>query len=258
MTLQGVRGSVPTPSNDKLKYGGNTTCIFVNAGGHPIIIDGGTGILNCNQDFSVADILLSHLHHDHINGLPLFKPFFNKDKKFAIYGEKREGKTIKQQLSTIFKAPYFPVNIEYLSAQIEYKEILQNQQFSLYDDVLIKTMHSNHPNTCTAFKIIHQNKSVVTLLDHEHQNSKEIDDFVRDCDLLIYDSHFCEDDYVKGWGHSTWKEGVELAKRCHVKQLILSHHNPEYTDDTLNKLQASVSAICDFAQFAVEGETIYL
>lgn len=170
----------------------------------------------------------------------------------------RGGKTIKQQLGEIFKAPYFPINIESFSAKIEYKDILPNQQFVLCDDVLVKTMHSNHPNICTAFKIIYADKSIATLIDHEHQDNPKIDDFVRNCDLLIYDSHFCDDDYIKGWGHSTWSEGVKLAERCHVKRLILSHHNPGYTDEMLDKLQARVSAICDYAHFALEGETIYL
>ena len=251
MTLKikfwGVRGSIACASPDHMKYGGNTSCIEVQAGEHTFVMDAGTGIRNFSsvileRDVRKTYLLLSHTHWDHINGFPFFTPAYDPERTITVRaGHLKNQGGVKNVLSTQMHNPMFPVPLEAMQADLRFEDFEAGEDFNLFDDVMIKTKPLNHPNGATAYRVEHKGKSVVYVTDTEHipgTPDQNILDLIEGADLVIYDSTYTEEEFPGkvGWGHSTWNEGMNLCRAANVKKLAIFHHDPEHTDDFMDRI----------------------
>lgn len=243
----GVRGSIPTPGNSFVKYGGNTSCIELNVDDQTIILDMGSGLVNLGNhlienSIKKFDILISHFHYDHTCGLPFFAPAYTKGFEFSIRAgnEKTRSNTLevlKKQISS----PSFPITIDKFLADVKYLDFDINKDFFI-GKVKVRTTNLNHPNGATGYRIEFNHKSICYITDHEHEvkiKNQKLINFLKDADVLIYDSTYDDDNFRNyiGWGHSTWQEAVRLTKDCNIKKLFIFHHNPEHDDIKMDEIQ---------------------
>lgn len=252
----GVRGSIPVPGPDTIKFGGNTSCVEVNCGDEIIVIDGGTGLRPLGLDLlqraidnkkfnKKISILFSHVHWDHIQGFPFFRPAFNPEFKIHLYGSKHSDVDIECAVRGQMVAPHFPLRLRDMPSKISFKQ-LSGDETTHIGDILIKNLALNHPNGSFGYKIEHKNKSFVYLSDHEYSDESEqrLIKFAQNSSFIIYDSMYTPEEYSgsdgqgsrKGWGHSTWEYGVELAKAANVDRLVLFHHGRE--DNKVSEIES--------------------
>ena len=265
LVVFGSRGSMACSDSRLLKYGGATSAFLLQAGGKNILFDAGTGLLRSTElliDEVELHVLISHVHMDHIMGLAFWRPLFMKDREIHIYSEIRDGMTIREQLDNFLKPPYWPVGIDLWQGVREYRDITVGEAFSVGDGVMVSTMRSNHPNTGTIFRVDWNGKSVVYALDFEHSQeaTAELAAFAKDADVLIYDSTYAPDVYPqrKGWGHSTWVEGLKIKELAGVKTLLLAHHEIDANDELLDSLQTKLRELDKNILLAKENMEITL
>ncbi|MDE5117824.1 MAG: MBL fold metallo-hydrolase, partial [Trichodesmium sp. St2_bin2_1] len=236
----GVRGSVPTPGKDTLKYGGNTSCIEMQVGGKRLIFDGGTGIRELGKEMMQempveAYLFFTHYHWDHIQGFPLFTPAFSKGNCFHIYGAiPPEGESMKQHFIDRVLHYNSPIPLKGMQADLQFYELEHGQKMMLHD-IEIETGSLNHPNTAMGYRVTWNGRSAVYCSDTEHFSDR-LDEHVvhlaRGADVLIYDAMYTDDEYHSskspkvGWGHSTWQEAIKVAKAAGVKRVVIFHHEP--------------------------------
>jgi phosphoribosyl 1,2-cyclic phosphodiesterase len=247
ITFWGVRGTLPVPGKSTLKYGGNTSCVEVKAGGRHIIFDAGTGIseLGKQTDIFHTDILLSHTHLDHIQGLPFYRPLHTPDSNVALWaGHLKPERTLEEIMGHIMMSPVFPLTLNDVQSQVEFNdfnagETLVNSGLAAAG-ITVETFALNHPDRATAYRLSFNGKSVCYVTDVEHKIG-EVDsnliNFLRGTDVFIYDSTYDDNDFekYKGWGHSTWQQGVKIADAANVKTYVAFHHDPAATDELLDE-----------------------
>ena len=243
VTFFGVRGSSPS-FKANAKYGVNTSCTLVEFGDTAIVFDCGSGayLLNeyLNKSTSVQKVhmLLSHMHLDHIMGFPCFEAFNNKSLSINVYGEKRGGLSLREQLEKLLLPPFWPVGLEVFAGKPQINSFDKYESFDISDDIHVDTMESNHPNDSTVFRVKIGSKTIVYALDFEHSEKAlpEIIEFARDCDLLIYDAAYTQDMYSTrvGWGHSTWEVGKKVSEASGAKYTAFSHFAYSLSDEELD------------------------
>ena len=238
------------PASTHLKYGGNTTCIEVEAAGETFILDGGTGIRNLglemvkNDELEHCHILLTHTHWDHINGFPFFTPAYIPGRKFVIMaGHLKEAGGIERVFDAQMEQPVFPVPLGAMESNLEFLDFRSGEDLdiSLSSNVKVTTAPLNHPNGATGYRIEYDGKSMCLITDTEHIPGKpdeNILELIEGADLVIYDSTYTEEEFPTkvGWGHSTWEEGMKLCKMAGAKKLGIFHHDPEHDDVFMDKL----------------------
>jgi len=264
VTFWGVRGSVPTASAEYMEFGGNTPCVEIRAGKQVFVLDAGTGAVALGrklQEEGVKDIILlfSHLHHDHTAGLPFFAPIHDKSVSITMYCGNLGGESAQKHLDQVFGPPFFPIVFSRFAAKIRSEGFLAGETFT-FGDVTVTTQPLNHPGGSTGYRFERAGKSVSYVTDVEHVEDAPDPDvrrFVRNSDLLIYDTMLTEDELVscRGWGHSTWKAGVKLAQSAKVGQLAAFHHNPQFNDRRLAKLDGKIRSKMAEAFFVKEGQS---
>ncbi len=245
----GCRGSIPVPDARMIEYGGNTTCLEVIINGRAVIIDSGTGIRKLGEEIinrgsKDIDLFITHSHWDHIQGFPFFKPIYSEDYNINIFGCKNSYKELKDILSNQMSFEYFPVKFADLNANINFDD--NNKKYYTKYGYNIETIETNHPVTTIAFKFTNKNRSFVFMTDNELESKTpktSLDDFVKFCrgaDYLIHDAQFTEEEYStsRGWGHSTFEQAMDLARRAEVGNLVFFHHDPNREDINLTELTA--------------------
>ena len=246
----GTRGSFPVPGKDKTRYGTNTSCVSICAGGNYFVFDAGTGLYDfgkqCVEKSQVfeASIFFSHFHMDHVEGLPFFKLSFANNAKVDLYAKNLYGVGVTgNALRDLFKRPYFPVEFLAGESQTEFSftSIEDSKVYKFPNNVTLEAILVKHTeDICLSYKLQYNNKKVVYMTDIELskglKEEEHIIEFVRDADMLILDAYFTEENFIEGWGHSTWERNIELANMASVKQLVMFHHNIESSDWDLDIL----------------------
>lgn len=259
----GVRGSIPTPSPETVRYGGNTSCVSVDLGENLIIFDAGTGIRNLGtaimqrQTKPKMDMFLSHVHWDHIQGFPFFGPGYVPGYKIDVHGRGKADNTLGQILAGQMEGPNFPVSLNQLGAQFTYSDLKPGQSVDILgpDGAKVARMdcvNGHHPNGVLVYRIndLKSGKSVVYATDTEHIGEKMdqgIAGLAKGADVMIYDGMYTPEEYetkYKGWGHSTWVKGFEIAKHAGVKRYVVFHHDPGHGDDFLERYESEVRGKC--------------
>lgn len=274
VTFWGVRGSRPVPGPLTLKYGGNTPCVQVQIGKRLFILDAGTGICNLGQhlmqgkDKIKGEIFITHTHWDHIQGFPYFTPAFIKGNHFVLYGQNKANQSFANLMRGQMQYPYFPVALEQMGADIEFREVKSGEEIDLGDGIKVKTMRNNHPGDSISYRLENERAACCYVTDTEHYVSVDANllNFIKDADLVIYDANFTDEEYVGengfnskiGWGHSTWREGVKLALRARVRTLVLFHHATHRRDEDLAKIERQAQEIFPGCIAAREGMAISL
>ena len=263
----GVRGSVPTPGEETIRYGGNTSCIEIRVGGKRLIFDGGTGIRMLAQGLTPhmpiqTHLFFTHYHWDHIQGIPFFTPFFTPNNRIHIRGNTPpESQSLEEHFMNRVMHVYSPVPTPTLQADLKFSE-LEPGDVIMLEDISIETGLLNHPNGAMGYRITWQGHSAVYCTDTEHYPDRLDEDVLRlarNADVLIYDAMYTDEEYHNpkapkvGWGHSTWQEGVKVAKAAGVKKLVIFHHEPNHDDHMLDRIAVQVKDTFPHAVLAREG-----
>jgi phosphoribosyl 1,2-cyclic phosphodiesterase len=243
----GVRGSYPTPGKAMHKYGGHTSCAALTLpGDERIVLDGGTGIRVFGESMANGgppapkhyQIFLSHYHLDHVMGIPFFAPLYDETSTITFHGFASGGKSVGQVLETLMSPPYFPVALSHVKARVEYADVDGTPR--RFGEVTVESIPLNHPNGAFGYKLRRGARQIVYATDHEHGDPRTdaaLVAFCRDADAIVYDATYVPSEYNdrrKGWGHSTWVEGVRLSRAAGARKLVLFHHDPEHTDEQLD------------------------
>lgn len=274
----GVRGSSPAIGKDFLEYGGNTSCILVNCGKETVVFDAGSGLLELGKAMQQrgvkkAHIFLSHLHIDHICGLFGFPLFLDAKAEIHVYGKGGEGIGLKKWLTTLLGRPCWPLGPSDFLAHLEIHEIAPGDSFKLVNEkepkVTVHALAGNHPGGSVLYRVENGEKSVIYGLDCE-MNEKmigELQEFSAGTNLLIWDANFTDEDLVRcrGWGHSSWRQGLDLGRKASVKTVLMTHYCKEYIDTFIKEQQKLAAKASEmegnpegFCCFAKEGMVICL
>ncbi|MFM6190575.1 MAG: MBL fold metallo-hydrolase [Planktothrix sp.] len=263
----GVRGSIPTPGKETIRYGGNTSCLEMRVAGKRLIFDGGTGLRVLGDELMrempvEAYMFFTHYHWDHIQGFPLFTPAFRAGNCFHIYGAiPPDGDSMKQHFIERILHPNSPVPLKGIQADLRFYTLKPGDSMML-DDILIETGQLNHPNTAMGYRITWDGRTAVYCSDTEHLPDgldQNVLNLSQNADVLIYDAMYTDEEYHNpkspkvGWGHSTWQEAVKMAEAAGIKRVVIFHHDPSHTDDFLDQVEKDVQAVFPKAIMAREG-----
>jgi phosphoribosyl 1,2-cyclic phosphodiesterase len=256
----GVRGSIPTPG-PLTTAGGNTACVEVTAGDTRIILDAGSGLRALGGERMAqgprhSTILLSHLHWDHVCGLPFFTPIYVPGHRVEIASGPNGVMPTHEAIRSLFKAPFFPVDFADIAGQVSVRELPGNDRFTI-GDITITLARLNHPDPVYGFRLEHAGHAIVYATDTEHFACVDptLKRLAAGADILIYDAQYTPEEYPGkvGWGHSTWQAGADLARAAGVPQLVLFHHDPGRTDAQLAAIEAEAHANLPGTVAAREG-----
>jgi len=249
-----------------VRYGGNTTCVEVRRGNDLIILDAGTGLRRLGQSLlaNKADnrrlnlnLLITHTHWDHIQGLPFFAPLYEPRRRLRIFGYEGARTSLVAALTGQMESTYFPVPFSRLPSNVEIQE-LETYDFAL-GKFQIQAHRANHPGVCVGYRLTTPEGRIVFFPDTEPQPAgpdPELLEFIRGTDVLILDSQYDSAEYRRhtGWGHGCVADSVCLAVLANVKRLVLFHHDPDHDDRKLDALvrQARAQALKAGSKLAVE------
>lgn len=268
----GVRGSIACPGQSTVRYGGNTACIEMQVGGHRLIFDGGTGLRVLGQTLLArmpveAHMFFTHSHWDHIQGFPFFVPAFIKGNRFKIYGAVApNGSTIEQRLNDQMLHPNFPVPLQIMGADLEFRD-LEIEQPVQVGEVQVENALLNHPGEAVGYRVSWNGYSAAYISDTEHfpdRLDQNVLLLARNADLMIYDATYTDEEYHSersskvGWGHSTWQEAVKIAKAAKVKKLVIFHHDPLHDDNFMDRIKEDTARQFPNSVVAWEGLEIDL
>lgn len=273
VTFHGVRGSTPCHGDDIARYGGNTSCVSVQAAGEaPLLFDLGTGL----RYFGLAQpadepfrgtCLLSHLHWDHVQGLPFFTPLQHEDAELVVYAPAQHGgRSAADVLGDTICPPLFPIGLDGFPGTIEIREATSSFGVGGYE---VTSAAVPHVGEARGYCVRRRGRSVAYVSDHQQPVSgPRLDDGVRQLcggvDLLIHDAQFTPAEFAtkQDWGHCTVEYAVWLAAEVGAKRLALFHHDPTHDDDMLDRLVAAAAECgCEFGVEvigAAEGLTVDL
>ncbi|MEQ1501102.1 MAG: MBL fold metallo-hydrolase [Myxococcota bacterium] len=240
VTFWGVRGSVPVSGGGFARTGGNTTCVSVEHEGAQLILDGGTGLqaLGAATEGPLdAWLLFTHLHWDHIQGVPFFRPAFDPDSHLVLVGAPGLARGLDQQM----RPPSFPIGFDALRARTEFLEVAASDVVEL-GPFRVEVAEMTHPNGVLCYRISAGGRSLVFATDVEHGDALDprLVALASGVDLLIHDAQYTEAEYRqrRGWGHSTWEQAVALARRADAERVALFHHDPTRSDAQLAVIEA--------------------
>jgi phosphoribosyl 1,2-cyclic phosphodiesterase len=292
----GTRGSYPVPGPGTLRFGGNTTCVEVQAGRHTLIIDAGTGIINLGHDLLRrateqggapirATLLLTHMHHDHTQGFPYFLPAYLGTSVLHIFGPRTFEEDLEETLNHAVLPPSFPVSLSEMPSLKIVRSLRETERVTLDGEMSEPQIHNiyrdqvyagpdalqiaihksfAHPrNGVFIYRVSYRGRSLVFASDTEGyvDTDQRLVHFAHGTDLIIHDAQYTSDDYTRhkqGWGHSTLEMACEVARQAGAHRLVLFHHEPRHDDAQITQLECDARAIFPNSMAAYEGLEIAL
>jgi phosphoribosyl 1,2-cyclic phosphodiesterase len=252
VSLKGVRGSIPTTGTEMSYFGGNTSCVTVVEEEWTLVLDGGSGLqkVKLPDTTSRVDILLTHLHLDHIQGLGFFSALFNPSMDVHIWAPASATQSLHARLSRYLSPPLFPVLIRDLPCKLTLHDI-SNTRFEI-GPFILDSRYVIHPGPTVGYRIEAQGRVLAYIPDHEPalgpsgliHEKKWISgfDLAERADLLLHDAQYTSEEYKTkiGWGHSSMEDTLQLADMAEVKRLLLTHHDPAHNDARLHEIYSGL------------------
>lgn len=246
----GTRGSIPVSGKEFVKYGGDTTCVEIRTKNDEIIIvDAGTGIRKLGKQLISEErfsyhMIFTHAHWDHLLGFPFFRPIYRRETHISMHGCPFAQQSVNDMISKTMLPPYFPVYYDNIQADIKYQGAC-TCHFRI-DTVSVTPISLSHPNRANGYKFVEDDRSFVFMTDNElsysHPGGLDFQEYVNfsaQADLLVHDAEFTLEEYAltRSWGHSVYKDALNLALEARVKNFGLFHHNQDRTDKELESLE---------------------
>jgi phosphoribosyl 1,2-cyclic phosphodiesterase len=245
----GARGSVPAPGPEMNRYGGNTSCVQLTLStGEELILDAGTGIRTLGMNLLTdphVNILLTHLHLDHIQGLMFFPPCFRAESEITIWGPASPEASLEDRIARYISAPLSPVEVRELPCEVSFRDTPATEW--TIGRATIRAEAVTHRGPTLGYRITEGDVCVCYIPDHEPALGSSLDDLepewisgfdlARDADLLIHDCQYADEEYPDhvGWGHSAMGDTITFARRTGARKLMLFHHDPLHTDQFLDR-----------------------
>jgi len=258
----GARGSIAVSGREYIRHGGDTTCMEIrSAAGEIIVVDAGSGIRRLGNQLLAegcqsCTMLFTHAHWDHILGFPFFKLVHQPGARITVHGCPMEQGNMQTLLAKTMAAPYFPVPFDMVQAQVTYLPGCYEDDGQEIAGLEVQAIPLSHPNLGLGFRFQEQGRSFVFLTDnelaHHHRGARLREEYVAFCrgaDLLVHDAEYDDQEYerTKGWGHSTWRQALELAMEAGVGSFGLFHHNQDRTDDQVDAFVQNCRQVLDEA-----------
>jgi len=248
--IWGARGSIPVSGSAFLKTGGETSCVEIRAGKTLAVVDAGTGFRSLGSRLLREKnlhlhLIMTHAHWDHTIGFPFFQPLGKRSTRLDVYAPKLNGKSFQTVMKDLLKPPYFPIPLRGMKAVVRFHD-LEETPFRI-GSLRIDPVALNHPNGGMGYRFSERGKTFVFLTDNElgvsYPKGRSFDEFrlfSDRADLLIHDAMYTPKEYgrMKGWGHSQYRDALQLAMQAGVQRLGLFHHHPDRTDDELKAILA--------------------
>jgi phosphoribosyl 1,2-cyclic phosphodiesterase len=269
VTVWGCRGSIASPGADTVRYGGNTSCLEVRlSDGSLIVLDAGTGARPLGlaleeNPVERIDLLLTHLHLDHIEGLGAFEPIWNRKTELHIWGPSSPVASLRERIAMYFSPPLFPVYLPDVLARVEFHDAPEGDW--VLGDARVTSHQIMHQGSTVGYRIEDSGRTLAYLTDHEPALGGDLaemsDEWIsgyeiaRGADVLVHDCQYTPEEYAErvGFGHSSTEHVAMFARRTDVGRLILFHHDPMHTDDELDAIRERV-----IDHFGVDGKRVAL
>jgi phosphoribosyl 1,2-cyclic phosphodiesterase len=261
LTIWGCRGSVPTPGAETVRYGGNTSCVEVSLDdGTVLVLDAGTGIRQLglellNRGARRLNLLLTHLHLDHLEGLRFFAPLWDERFTLDIWGPPSPVWSLRQRIARSFSPPLFPIDLRDVPARVAFHDV-PSQAWTIEGASLAASLVV-HPGPTVGFRIETATSSFAYIPDHEPALAGAIAGKPREwisgaaiaegVDVLLHDAQYFEDEYEQrvGWGHSSVADAVAFSRAAGARRLFLFHHEPLHSDGSLDRLEDHARSLPD-------------
>ena len=249
VTFWGVRGSTPCPCECNARYGGNTACVSIEAPGQdPILLDLGTGLRFFGESISGEGAfhgmaLVTHLHWDHVQGLPFFTPINRPDASFVICGRNEDGGTLQGAFDDFMRPPYFPIRYTHLAGDISFRDVADTELDFGRAHITVRDVP--HTGATNGYRVEIDGLVVAYVSDHQQPVGSDdiapsVLELCRDADLVIHDAQYEPHEFAAkaDWGHCTVEYAVRVAAEAGAKRLALFHHDPSHDDATIDRLVA--------------------
>jgi phosphoribosyl 1,2-cyclic phosphodiesterase len=267
----GVRGTIPCPAANTLRYGGNTACVEMRCGAQRLIFDAGTGLRQLGREMVAngqsvrSHLFFTHTHMDHVIGLPFFRPAYNDHNALEFWSGHltSQGRRLEEVLVQLMQPPFFPVPLDIMHACIAFHDFSPGDVIEIGEGITIRTAPLNHPGGAVAYRVEFAGRAACYVTDTEHVTDEPdvaVLGLIRGADLVIYDATYTDEEFDRfiGWGHSTWQEGMRLCEAAGARQLVAFHHDPDHDDDALDRIAAEIERRRPGSLVAREGLVITL
>ncbi|WP_099557651.1 MBL fold metallo-hydrolase [Hartmannibacter diazotrophicus] len=263
----GTRGSVPVSGPSFQRYGGNTVCVEMRCGDSVLIFDAGSGIVPAGKVLKAegckqVQLLFSHCHYDHIIGLPYFAPIYDPEATVTISSGHLAGKmSTSEMIDQFMQPPWFPVTPKTCRSQINYRDFRAGDVLAPCPDVVVKTCQLDHPGGAIGYRVEWGGRIVAFITDTEHTPGTldpNVLALIENADVFLYDASYTDEEMekYKGFGHSSWQQGIRLARAANAKSVGFLHHSPWRTDHELDKMGRAASEEFAGAFVARDGQTM--
>jgi len=240
--IWGCRGSLATPGGHTVRYGGNTTCVELRtASGAVVVLDAGTGIRDLGRTIvgrvTEIDLLLTHLHLDHIEGLGFFAPLFDPACTIRVHGPRPDGGPLAEMIATYLSPPYFPVPFDRIDARLSFVE-LERDTFEL-DGLTVSSAPVKHPGPTLAYRVSENGTSLAFVPDNEPGLERESGlEVAAGADLLLHDAQYTDEEYAErvGWGHCSLSHFAGYLRDAAPARALMVHHDPSHDDERLESM----------------------
>lgn len=254
VVFNGVRGSTPCAGADYVRFGGSSSCVAIEPDdGAPIILDLGTGLRPYGRQWEASGsepfrghVLLTHLHWDHVQGLPFFTPLHRPDAALEVFGPRLESGSLSEVLDRLMGPPFFPIRARDLAAEVAFREVGEDD-FAV-GSAKVRSRWLRHTDATLGFRVEVAGAVVAYLPDHGQGCSDHADDHIPDgvlelcdgADVLIHDAQHTVEEFApkRHWGHSTVDYALHVGREAGVREVVLFHHDPAHTDADLDRIEA--------------------